>query len=157
MIEIQINLLDSKFQIYLKIENEITPVIYWLIKNNKLKEFSTYNQTQMLISITKKYTFMGNTGVGKSSLLNAYLSKNLFKSGFSFNAVTTDNQIEFYNKRAFIDTPGYDDPKIKEISAQKIKDTLSFNGQYVLIFVVSTSGGRIINSDSKTVKTILDA
>ena len=109
------------------------------------------------IANIKKYTFMGNPGVGKSAILNSTLSKNLFKSAFCFNAVTTENQIEFSNGSAYIDTPGVDDPKIHEIAVKKIKEAFSFGGQYCLIFVVTTSGGRIVNSDAKTVKMISDA
>lgn len=54
----------------------------------------------------KKVIFFGNTGVGKSTLLNSIVGSVIFQSGFSFARLTNTVQSFVKDKIEFIDTPG---------------------------------------------------
>ena len=58
------------------------------------------------------FLFIGNPGVGKSTILNGILMEARFKSGFSpGKGLTSVLQCEEKNGKIYVDTPGLADEK----------------------------------------------
>lgn len=104
------------------------------------------------------YLFVGNPGVGKSSLINGLIGKKVFESGLSIGEGLTSTLQSYENEgRVFIDTPGLADiAKMKE-AAEEIKKALQKNGIYHLFFVFNLKSLRIVKEDLATMDIILDA
>eukprot|EP00923_Selenidium_pygospionis_P027864 GHVN01050379.1.p1 GENE.GHVN01050379.1~~GHVN01050379.1.p1 ORF type:complete len:189 (+),score=27.08 GHVN01050379.1:287-853(+) len=60
-------------------------------------------------------------------------------------------------KEIIIDTPGLDDPELKELARKEIKEALSQHGKYRVIFVVQLNSGRVSGADSATIARVLGA
>eukprot|EP00918_Siedleckia_nematoides_P022229 GHVU01047772.1.p1 GENE.GHVU01047772.1~~GHVU01047772.1.p1 ORF type:complete len:283 (+),score=46.76 GHVU01047772.1:1279-2127(+) len=102
--------------------------------------------------------FIGNPGVGKSTLLNSIMGVAHFKSGTSFGSgLTTVLQLVFHNGVHYGDTPGLEDVETKERAAKEIKRSLSQGGYYRIVFVVKDDSGRVRAQDATTLKLVLDA
>jgi GTP-binding protein EngB required for normal cell division len=102
--------------------------------------------------------FLGNPGVGKSSLCNSIFGKAVFKSGTNFGeGLTIYQQEHTHEGKKYIDTPGLGDIKLREQAAQEIEKSLSQNGNYKVIFVVTIEAGRIRTGDLWTINTVCEA
>ncbi|KAF9161893.1 hypothetical protein DFQ26_004040 [Actinomortierella ambigua] len=105
---------------------------------------------------------IGNTGVGKSYLLNSI--GGTFMSGFStVDGLTTmysycDVTIEAMTVR-LIDTPGLLESTDENVArnAKVITDALHTKGEFKLIFVLAECGGRVLPSDLFTIGKVLSA
>ncbi|KAG0376219.1 hypothetical protein BGX24_008111 [Mortierella sp. AD032] len=117
---------------------------------------------------TRKVVLIGNPGVGKSTILNALGGD--FPSGFSrvsglTRTVTSQYVTLDQGRIAFelYDVPGIDDcPAENGVDPivtylQELQKTLNGGGEFVIIFVLKPSSGRISPSDLLVMKTVLDS
>lgn len=104
------------------------------------------------------YVFVGNPGLGKSTLINSFLQRQVFASGPSFGTGLTEvlHKVEV-EEGIFVDTPGLDDIKAREKAAEEISKALKLTGSYRLFFVVGLEVGRVRPQDCVTMKLVLDA
>jgi len=103
--------------------------------------------------------FCGNPGGGKSTLLNSFFGRKVFESGVSIGKrLTTVLQTEKDSAgNNWADTPGLNDPKIRDKAAAEISKGLKLGGLYRLVFVVLIDAGRVRPEDKVTMSLILDA
>lgn len=106
-----------------------------------------------------KVIFIGNPGVGKSTLLNGIIGDIIFRSGISYGRGLTQRvQTYTHGRITYGDTPGLDDIKSRKQAAAEISAALkSGEDDYKLVFVVTLEGGRIRPADVTTMKLVLDA
>lgn len=101
---------------------------------------------------------IGNPGVGKSTILNAIAGECLFQTGISWGpGLTYELDIKERDGRTFIDTPGLADHSRRKVASEAISMALKKGGPYKILFITSTSSGRVIEEDVVTMKLILDA
>lgn len=102
---------------------------------------------------------IGDPGAGKSTLLNTLCGGAVeFPSGLSIGTgLTTTVQSVIVKGTRFTDTPGLDDPSMKEQAAQAIADAIRFGGAVKLLFVFTLESGRIRSSALVTVRVVLNA
>ncbi len=102
--------------------------------------------------------FLGNPGVGKSTLCNSIFQQKIFDSGISFGTgMTEEKQEHNYNNRLYIDTPGLDDAEKRLEAAKEIEEALKKNNNYKIVFVATLEEGRLRGVDLHTINTVCDA
>ena len=101
--------------------------------------------------------FIGNPGVGKSTLVNCLAQKILFKSGVSIGSgMTYQMERQEHGGIVYMDTPGLADIKIRKAAAEAITTALKQNGMYQIFFVVTLEAGRVRPQDLVTMKLVLE-
>jgi GTP-binding protein EngB required for normal cell division len=102
------------------------------------------------------YLLVGNPGTGKSTILNGFIGKALFKSGLSFGGGKTKVlQKESVGMNTFMDTPGLADIKLREQAAKEITGALMAGGAYKIFFVITLEAGLVRPADRTTLELVL--
>ena len=100
--------------------------------------------------------FIGNPGVGKSTLANCIANTDLFKSGINFGkgmAYKLDEKR--HNGINYLETPGLADASIQKAAAKAITEGLKKDGKYQIFFVVTLEAGRLRPTDLATINLVL--
>ena len=119
------------------------------MRNNKLYHYICRPQYRL---------FIGNPGVGKSTLANCIANKYLFKSGVSLgHGPTFQLDLKEHKGITYLDTPGLVDIKLREQAAKAITKALRKNGRYQIFFVITLEAGRIRPEDMATIKLVMDS
>ena len=108
--------------------------------------------------MSKQYRlFIGNPGVGKSTLVNCLAQKILFKNGVSIGGgLTYQMEKREHDGIVYMDTPGLADIKLRKAAAEAITKPLRQNGIYQIFFVVTLEAGRVRPQDLATIKLVLE-
>jgi small GTP-binding protein len=102
--------------------------------------------------------FLGNPGVGKSTLCNSIFGKTIFNSGISAGTGMTEYKQEYtYDNKLYVDTPGLRDIEKSEQAALEIERALKKNSNYKIVFVATLDEGRIRADDLVTINMICSA
>lgn len=106
--------------------------------------------------------FVGNPGVGKSSIINALKQEEVAKSGVNIGIGLTQFFSEYKhqhegNNYLLFDTPGLDDIKMRAKAAEEIENALKQEGVYKLFFVITLEAGRVKPADITTIEMVMDA
>ncbi len=102
--------------------------------------------------------FCGNPGAGKSTLLNCLIGRLIFQSGVSaVTGLTTDLQTHVIDGKKYSDTPGLDDIASRVQAAVAITAGLKQDGDYQIVFIITTENGRLRPADIVTIEIILAA
>ena len=103
--------------------------------------------------------FIGNSGVGKSTILNGLLKETKFKSGLSDGhgptQILQEEKDSFGN--SYIDTPGLSYAQMRKQAAAEIEKALKKGGLLKVFFVITLKSGRIIPDDKTTMRLVLEA
>ena len=102
--------------------------------------------------------FLGNPGVGKSTILNCWAGRVIFSSGPSLGeGLTKVLQREEVKGVILNDTPGLSDVSLRAQAAMAITDALRESRFARLYFIVTLEAGRVRPVDVATINTVLDA
>jgi len=107
----------------------------------------------------EKIIFLGNPGVGKSTILSTVLKEgNKFKSGINIGeALTQKVQGELFDNKIYLDTPGLDDIFNREKAAKEIMSAFKEEGTFKICFVIILVAGRVRGDDVITIKSVIEA
>ena len=102
--------------------------------------------------------FIGNPGVGKSTLANCIAKELLFNSGFNIGGgLTFQLDSKIHDGITYLDTPGLADIKLRKEAAKAISKALKKNGTYQIFFIVTLEAGRIRPEDMTTISVVLNS
>jgi GTP-binding protein EngB required for normal cell division len=107
---------------------------------------------------TEIILFIGNSGVGKSSLCNSVFQQAIFKPGIpAATGMIAQKQEYRYGNTLYIDAPGLADVKNHQQAAVEIENALKYNNNYKIVFVMTLESGRVRPDDVTTIETVCEA
>lgn len=116
------------------------------------------NKTAHPLKPSEIILFLGNTGVGKSTICNSIFQQAVFSSGLSMGfGMTFQQQEHVYQNALYVDTPGLSYEEIRGQAAKEIEEALRKNSNYKIIFVITLKAGRLSPTDIATVETVCEA
>src|SRR5260370_12822136 len=81
---------------------------------------------------SERFIFIGNPGVGKSTLINSLIGQEVAVAGISGGVGLTKFFSEYrHDGKWYMDTPGLADTKLREQAARKIEKALKQNDDYI--------------------------
>src|SRR5690606_33779598 len=104
----------------------------------QLAEKLKFNKITNVSNPSEVVVFVGNPGVGKSTLCNSIFGQAIFKSGVSLGkGMTAHNREHMHEGQLYIDTPGLDDidEEMCQQAASGIEKALKHNNNYKIVFV----------------------
>jgi len=105
-----------------------------------------------------KLIFVGNPGVGKSTVLNSVAGQVVFKSGNSIGkGMTYQLDQRTIDNVTYCDTPGLADVTLRKQAGEAISQVLKQGGRCQILFVMTQESMRVRPADSATMKVVLDA
>ena len=120
-------------------------------------EINLFKFNRIAANVAEYRIFIGNPGVGKSTLANCIAKTALFKSGVNFGkGMTYQLDEKTHNGIKYLDTPGLADIKMRKEAAKAITDGLKKDGLYQIFFVVTLEAGRLRPTDLATIKIVLE-
>jgi GTP-binding protein EngB required for normal cell division len=146
--------------IYKIVDN--TRVLLLLYTLLALNSCSCNNPTETTIPTLKPsevILFLGNPGVGKSTLCNTIFQQPVFNAGpfIDGGGMTLRKQEYEYQNTLYIDTPGLSYEETRMQAAREIEEALKKNSNYKIIFVITIQAGYLNRTDIVTIDTICDA
>ena len=101
-----------------------------------------------------RVTTAGNPGVGKSYILNALIGEVKFKSGKALTSVTDAVQEHKKGNVIYVDVPGLLEPVHLERNKKGVKDALTKDSNYLVLFVMTLQAGRVQYQDVEALKVL---
>lgn len=104
------------------------------------------------------FIFIGNPGVGKSTLINSLIGRRVAEAGVNAGCgLTKKSSMYKHEDNYFMDTPGLADISLRDQAAKEIERALKRDGVYHIFFALKLSAGRIIPEDVVTINAVMDS
>jgi len=113
----------------------------------------------ILLHRKKNLLFIGNRGVGKSTLLNCIMNKRFrgeLREDQLFGISTQSNMIRVADT-TYMSRESLDDEDERKKTAEAITEALKNGGKYQIVFVVTLEAGRVRPADVATMTLVLES
>lgn len=111
-----------------------------------------------VLAESEHFIFIGNPGVGKSTIINSLIGKEVAQAGVSAaTGMTRFFSAYEHAGKYYMDTPGLADVALREQAAKEIEAALKKDGLYKIFFMLTLEAGRVKPEDVTTINTVMDA